>query len=136
MGGADQACRDQGGVLTAGWPAPTGESRGTNQRDEPRRTGGVAPPMRETRLERAEARRVMRTDDAGTVVLDEAGRAAAMHSTDMHEALLAEMREEGWAVTADGHRVPPQGPAKPPGAVAGDSGAPGVKATETDGMSG
>lgn len=92
--------------------------------------------MRETILERAGDRRVMRTGDAGTVVLDAAGKVAAEHGTDRHEALLAELRDEGWEVRADGNRVPPGGPARPPGAVAGDSGAPGLKATENDPMSG
>lgn len=88
--------------------------------------------MRETRFEKAGDRRVMRTDDAGTVVLDEAGRVAAEHGTDMHEVLLAEMQDDGWEVTADGDRAPPGRPEKPPGQVAGDSGAPGLKATEND----
>ncbi|MCB4824360.1 hypothetical protein [Roseicella aerolata] len=91
--------------------------------------------MRETILEKAGDRRVMRTDDAGTMVLDEAGMVAARHGTDMHETLLASLREEGWQVTADGDRVPPGGPANSPGAVAGDSGAPGLKATENDAIS-
>src|SRR3954470_681676 len=83
--------------------------------------------MRETMFEKAGDRRVMRTDDAGTMVLDASGQVAAEHGTDMHEALLAELRSEGWRVTADGDRAPPAGPARPPGAVAGDSGAPGIK---------
>ena len=91
--------------------------------------------MRETRLERAGDRRVMRTDDAGTTVLDHAGKVAAEHGTDMHETLLAEFQADGWQVAADGDRAPPGGPAKPPGAVAGDSGAPGIKATENDAIS-
>ena len=91
--------------------------------------------MRETILEKAGDRRVMRTDDAGTVVLDGAGKVAAQHGTDMHETLLEAMRGEGWQVTADGDRVPHGGPARPPGAVAGDSGAPGLKATENDAIS-
>lgn len=92
--------------------------------------------MRETRLEKAGIRRLMRTDDAGTVVLDEAGKVAAEHGTDMHETLLAEFMGDGWRVAADADRAPPGGPAKPPGAVAGDSGAPGLKATENDAISG
>ena len=91
--------------------------------------------MRETKLERAGDHRVMRTDDTGTLVLDDAGKVAAEHGTDMHETLLAEFQAEGWQVEADGDRVPPGGPAKPPGAVAGDSGAPGLQATETDPVS-
>src|SRR4051812_36098175 len=91
--------------------------------------------MRETTFEKAGDRRVMRTDDAGTVVLDGSGKVAAEHGTDMHETLLAELQSEGWQVTADGDRVPPGGPARPPGAVAGDSGAPGLKATENDAIS-
>ena len=92
--------------------------------------------MRETRLEKAGIRRLMRTDDAGTVVLDDAGKVAAEHGTDMHETLLAEFMDDGWRVAADVDRAPPGGPARPPGAVAGDSGAPGLKATENDPVSG
>src|SRR3954452_1639207 len=87
------------------------------------------PRARETTFEKAGDRRVMRTDDAGTVVLDASGKVAAEHGTDMHEALLAELQSEGWRVATDGDRVPPGGPVRPPGAVAGDSGAPGLKAT-------
>lgn len=91
--------------------------------------------MRETKLERSGDRRVMRTDDAGTVLLDDAGKVAAQHGTDMHDTLLAELQDEGWEVAADGDRAPPGRPAKPPGQVAGDSGAPGLKATENDAIS-
>ncbi|TCZ65397.1 hypothetical protein [Roseicella aquatilis] len=91
--------------------------------------------MRETILERAGSRRVMRTDDAGTVVLDAAGMVAAEHGTDMHEALLAEMAGEGWQVSADGDRAPPGRLARPPGQIAGDSGAPGLQAIENDAIS-
>lgn len=128
MGEADQGGRHQGGFLSQGArrPAP-------GPRTDP------LPPrwrrMRETKLERAGDHRVMRTDDAGTVVLDEAGQVASEHGTDMHETLLAEFRAEGWQVAADGDRAPPGGPARPPGAVAGDSGAPGLKATENDAVS-
>ena len=92
--------------------------------------------MRETRLERAGECRVMRTDDAGTMLLDGEGKVAGEHGTDRHEMLLAELRADGWQVTADGDRVPPGGPARPPGSVAGDSGAPGLRATENDAESG
>ncbi|MBK1660327.1 hypothetical protein [Paracraurococcus ruber] len=92
--------------------------------------------MRETKLERAGERRLMRTDDAGTVLLGAAGHVVAEHGTDMHEALLAELQDEGWEVQADGDRPPPGAAATPPGAVAGDSGAPGLKATENDAASG
>ncbi|WP_431268779.1 hypothetical protein [Dankookia sp. P2] len=91
--------------------------------------------MRETKLERAGDFRVMRTDDTGTLVLDEAGMVAAEHGTDMHEALLEDFQADGWRVESDGDRAPPNGPARPPGAVAGDSGAPGLKATENDAIS-
>lgn len=91
--------------------------------------------MRETRLEKAGERRLMRTDDAGTVVLDGTGHVASEHGTDMHEALLAEMQDDGWEVRADGDRPPPEGPASTPTAVAGDNGEPGLKATETDAFS-
>ena len=91
--------------------------------------------MRETRLEKAGDRRVMRTDDAGTVVLDDAGKVAAEHGTDMHATLLAEHQAEGWQVTADADR-PPGATGAPPGAVAGDAGAPGIHATANDAESG
>jgi hypothetical protein len=91
--------------------------------------------MRETRLEKAGERRLMRTDDGGTVVLDANGHVAAEHGTDMHETLLAEFQDDGWEVAADGDRPPPGGPARPPGAVAGDSGAPGIEATGNDAIS-
>ncbi|WP_165839059.1 hypothetical protein [Roseicella frigidaeris] len=79
---------------------------------------------------------MLRTDDAGTLLLDGEGRVAGEHGTDRHAMLLAELGDAGWQVTADGHRVPPGGPAEPPGAVAGDTGAPGLRATETDAESG
>ncbi len=91
--------------------------------------------MRETTLEKAGDRRVMRTDDGGTVVLDNTGHVAAEHGTDMHETLLAEFQDDGWEVAADGDRPPPNAPARPATAVAGDDGQPGVKATETDAFS-
>lgn len=83
-------------------------------------------------MTKADDRRVMRTDDAGTVVLDAKGQVAAEHGTDMHETLLAAHQDDGWEVTADGHRPPPGASGEPPPAVAGDSGAPGLKATEND----
>ncbi|MDO9709540.1 hypothetical protein [Paracraurococcus lichenis] len=91
--------------------------------------------MRETILEKAGDRRVMRTDDAGTVLLDATDHVAAEHGTDMHDVLLAELQDEGWEVAADRDRAPPGRPAKPPPQVAGDSGAPGLKATENDAVS-
>jgi hypothetical protein len=92
--------------------------------------------MRETQLVKADDRRVVRTDDVGTVVLDAKGQVAAEHGTDMHETLLAAHQDDGWEVTADGHRPPPGATGEPPGAIAGDSGAPGLKATENDAESG
>lgn len=83
-------------------------------------------------MTKADDRRVMRTDDAGTVVLDAKGQVAAEHGTDMHETLLAAHRDDGWEVTADGHRPPPGVGDEPPPAAAGDGGAPGLKATEND----
>ena len=92
--------------------------------------------MRETRLEKAGDRRVMRTDDAGTVVLDAAGKVVAEHGSDMHATLLEAQQGEGWQVTADGDRAPPGATARPPGAIAGDSGAPGIHATGNDAEAG
>lgn len=92
--------------------------------------------MRETILEKAGDRRVMRTDDAGTVLLDATDHVAAEHGTDMHDAMLEDLQGEGWAVTADGDRAPPGRPAKAPPQVAGDEGAPGIHATGNDAESG
>lgn len=93
--------------------------------------------MRRTRLTGPEGRaREMRTDDAGTTVLDEAGRVVAEHGNDRHEALLAEHCDGGWRVTEDGHVAPEgagaPGPARQPrGARPGDP-----AATVADGEAG
>lgn len=89
--------------------------------------------MRETRLEKGGERRVLRTDDAGTKLLDAAGRVAAEHGNDRHEMLLAELRAEGWAVVADGHVAPEGATGRPPGNIAGDRGARGPAATASEG---
>jgi hypothetical protein len=88
--------------------------------------------MRETLLTRDGDRRVLRTDDRGTTLLDAAGAVAAEHGNDLHEALLERHRAEGWRVEADGHRPPSAAGGLPPGArEAGARGDP--TATVTDG---
>ena len=89
--------------------------------------------MRETRLEKGGDRRVLRTDDVGTTVFDAVGAVAAEHGNDRHEMLLEEHRAAGWTVAEDGY-VPPAGATgRPPGNVAGDSGADGPAATASSG---
>lgn len=62
--------------------------------------------MRETKLARGEARRVVRTDDAGTTVLDGEGAVVAQHGNDRHDWLLDTHAAEGWSILADGNRAP------------------------------
>ncbi len=61
-------------------------------------------------------RRVLRTDDRGTSVLDGAGAVVAEHGNDRHETLIEDLSAEGWRVEADGHRPPPGAAGLPPGA--------------------
>jgi hypothetical protein len=70
--------------------------------------------MRSTDLEKDAARRVIRTDDRGTLVLDTAGQVVAEHGTDRHALLLEEHRAEGWQVLRDGHVAPEIARAEPP----------------------
>lgn len=93
--------------------------------------------MRETRLERGGARRVLRTDDAGTAVLDGAsGTVAEEHGTDRHDELLERHERDGWRVAAEGDVAPPGATGRPPGSVAGDAGEAGPEATASDGEAG
>jgi hypothetical protein len=94
---------------------------------------GVAPGMRETWLNKGGDRRVLRTDDQGTTLLDGEGFVVQEHGTMRHDMLLEQQRQDGWTVASDDHVAPPAATGRPPGNLAGGPPRRDATATVTDG---
>ncbi len=92
--------------------------------------------MRETKLELDGTRRLLRTDDNGTSLLDADGRVLAEHGNDRHEMMLEALESEGWQATADAHLPPPNATGRPPGNLVDDCAPRSPTATVTSGESG